>query len=576
MTDKDKNPWKSVDASGHDWNSGEDFAPTSAPAKATQAAQQTATGVGAAQVPQTVQRTPQAVPQTPAPQVAPQSVSDLRTLAAQPAAAPLPHADASGIRNYLEQSRDAAVQEASERVDRGVTQGVSELARVREDANETYQTQQNQADLDERRALDNQALYMGANGMAKSGVGLEQYGAIQSAAAQNRVTINNARTKLQTDVARQMAEIRATGEFEKSQAYLQATQQYLSQLAQLEQWIQEFDVSVDQFNAQMEESRRNYLLELQRLEMANDQWEREFAANREDTRWNQNFQQGQADIARSQWEREFAANREDTRWNQNFQQGQADRAQEQWRQEFDASRADASWSQLFQQGQADLQRRQYADALADKAKQEALSLAESMMNVGMTPDEDTLKAAGLSKEYAKLYISAVKAAQDLASEQAAVELENKQADTLKKTADAAKALSGETGGTLSASNAKSLADNNVWNDDVYDALKKAGFSEQTLEQRYGTNHYYKEYMKTRKMDELGVNDNPGPGMRESVYAGYKKYAVSVLENAAAPWEQREKALTTRIDAMWPELSAEQRTDLLELLSQYGFSAKKVS
>ena len=528
----------------------------------------------AAQTPQAAQQTTaaQAVPQTTATAQlqsasAPQPLDGLRTLASRSASAPLAHADASGIRDYLEQSRDAAIEEAYGRVDRGVTEGVNELARVREDAEDQYRTQQDQVSLDERRALDNKALYMAMNGMSKSGVGVEQYGAIQNAAAQNRLTINNARTKLQTDVARQMAEIRATGDFEKSQAYLQATQEYLSQIAQLEQWLQEFNVSVDQFNAQMEESRRNYLLQLKQLELATDQWEREFAANRADalwnqnfqqqqadltqnrwqqefdanradtrwnqsfqqrqadltqsrwqqefnanrsdtawnqsfqqrqadltqnrwqqefnanrsdtawnqnfqqgqaetarnqwqqefdanradTAWNQNFQQGQAETARNQWQQEFDANRADTRWSQNFQQGQADRAQEQWQQEFDANRADTSWNQLFQQGQRDFQQRQYADTLADKAKQDALSRAEAMMNIGMTPDEDTLKAAGLSKEYAQLYISAVKAAKDLSDAQAAAELENKQADTLKKVAEASqKATAADASGSLDA------------------------------------------------------------------------------------------------------------------------------
>jgi hypothetical protein len=51
-----------------------------------------------------------------------------------------------------------------------------------------------------------------------------------------------------SDTARQIADLRAQGEFEKADALLALSQQYLSQLMSLEQWSMEFGLSVAQFN----------------------------------------------------------------------------------------------------------------------------------------------------------------------------------------------------------------------------------------------------------------------------------------------------------------------------------------
>lgn len=226
-----------------------------------QAVQQTATPQAAA--------TPQSVPQSAAPTVpqgvAPgvsQTTDDLRRLAAQTyARTPLAHADTSAMRDALAQSRDASIEQANSQIERGVTRSVNELARTREDAIQAYQTELNQVDIDERRGLDNQALYAAARG-DRGGVGAEQYNSIMNAAAQNRVTINNARTKMQTEVGRQIAQLRADGESDKANAFLQATQNYMAQLVELEQWEQQFNVGVEQFNAEIRQAYLNYLFQL--------------------------------------------------------------------------------------------------------------------------------------------------------------------------------------------------------------------------------------------------------------------------------------------------------------------------
>lgn len=131
-----------------------------------------------------------------------------------------------------------------------VSEGVKALERAEADAQQNFQVQQNINDRDERRALDNQALYMEARG-DRGGIGHAQYGEIQAQAMANRQSINAARTKLATDTARQIADLRARGEFQKADALLKLSQTYLDKLTSLQQWQAEYKLGQDKFNAQL-------------------------------------------------------------------------------------------------------------------------------------------------------------------------------------------------------------------------------------------------------------------------------------------------------------------------------------
>lgn len=137
-------------------------------------------------------------------------------------------------------------------VDYATNTGVNELVRAEQDAQAQFQTQRNQIAIDEAKAKDNQALYAEARG-DKGGIGAAQYDSIMNTAAQNRLAVNSAQTKLATDTSRQIADLRAKGEFEKADALLTLSQQYLSQLISLEQWAAEFGLSVAQFNASLQQ-----------------------------------------------------------------------------------------------------------------------------------------------------------------------------------------------------------------------------------------------------------------------------------------------------------------------------------
>lgn len=154
--------------------------------------------------------------------------------------------------NYLNQWYQNAQQQQQNTIDFGTNQAILELLRNKQDAEAQYQEQRNQIAIDEAKAKDNQALYAEARG-DKGGIGAAQYDAIMNTAAQNRLAVNSAQTKLATDTSRQIADLRAQGEYEKADALLTLSQQYLSQLMSLEQWAAEYNLSVAQFNASLQQ-----------------------------------------------------------------------------------------------------------------------------------------------------------------------------------------------------------------------------------------------------------------------------------------------------------------------------------
>lgn len=164
----------------------------------------------------------------------------------------IPQTGTGGMRDYLNQWYQNAQQQQQSTVDYGTNQAILELIRNQQDAEAQYQEQRNQIAIDEAKAKDNQALYAEARG-DKGGIGAAQYDAIMNTAAQNRLQVNSAQTKLATDTSRQIADLRAQGEYEKADALLQLGQQYLSQLMSLEQWAAEYNLSVAQFNASLQQ-----------------------------------------------------------------------------------------------------------------------------------------------------------------------------------------------------------------------------------------------------------------------------------------------------------------------------------
>ena len=171
--------------------------------------------------------------------------------------------------------QSAAQAQSSAAVDYAVQQAIAEYERMLQEAQPQFKAQAESVSLEEQQALDNTALYAEMRG-DRGGIGQAQYSSIQNAAAQNRLAVQQAQTRLATDTAREIAEMRAQGEFEKADAALEITQEYLAKLMELERWAAEHQFSQEQFAAQMQRWEAEYTLEWKQLQLSQNRWQQEF------------------------------------------------------------------------------------------------------------------------------------------------------------------------------------------------------------------------------------------------------------------------------------------------------------
>ena len=175
--------------------------------------------------------------------------------------APIDYVDISQQKAELRARQNMEEARAKEAVNYAVSSGITDLQRNLQDSKALYQTQRNQVDADEAKALDNQVLYAEARG-DRGGIGKAQYGGIQNTAANNRAAVNSAQVKLTTDTNRQIADLRAKGEFEKADKVLEISNKYLTELQNLEKWAKEKNVGVQEFNTKLSEWQNEYSLDV--------------------------------------------------------------------------------------------------------------------------------------------------------------------------------------------------------------------------------------------------------------------------------------------------------------------------
>lgn len=173
------------------------------------------------------------------------------------------------LRGLLDQWQEAAKKQSDGKIDYAVAKAVAELERALEDAQPQFKEQAEAVARDEMQSRDNSALYAEARG-DKGGIGKAQYDQIMATAAQNRLTVQQAQTKLSTDTARQIADLRAQGEFEKADAALEIAQTYLSQLVSIEQWAAEYNLSVDQFQESVRQWEAEFNLAMEKFRVDTD------------------------------------------------------------------------------------------------------------------------------------------------------------------------------------------------------------------------------------------------------------------------------------------------------------------
>ena len=331
--------------------------------------------------------------------------------------------DITEQQNILQQMTDNQRQQANQQIDYTVQQGVNDLTRALEDAAPQFQAQRNQISGSERTARDNSALYSEMRG-DRGGIGKAQYDAIANTAATNQLKVNQEQTKLSTDTARQIADLRARGEFDKADKMLEISQEYLGKLMQLKQWADEANISIDEFNIGV------------------DQWEQEYNAKLQQTL-------GELGINAAQYEAGLDLDRQQYLTNQGLNAANTEASQRlglesdvnkqrqslndalasyglsnaQYMTNADINRLTATLNAYMQNAQnmasTELAAANVTGALADNtltlANREAqadrmASAAQQMIASGITPTDAQLKGLGWNRDQYNAYKSAMDAA----------------------------------------------------------------------------------------------------------------------------------------------------------------------
>ena len=161
------------------------------------------------------------------------------------------------MKDLLSSWSEAALRQKETQIDAQTSESVAALGDALAEANERAQTERDRNEIDSARARDNAALYAEARG-DRGGIGQAQYHEIEAQRLRNRQAINTAQTTMAAETARQIAALRARGEFQKADALLDVTQKYLSQLLTLEKWSANWANTQSQLRRSVEQWERSY------------------------------------------------------------------------------------------------------------------------------------------------------------------------------------------------------------------------------------------------------------------------------------------------------------------------------
>ncbi len=153
--------------------------------------------------------------------------------------------DAGAIEELYRQMSQAK----ADAVDFTVQSAVAQLGQAREGAQKDFAAQRDQINIDEAQARDRQVLYAAARG-DRGGITARQYDSISNTAANSRRAIAQQQQQLADETNRQIADLRAQGEFQKAEAVLQLAQQQLSHLWELQQYTDSVRLQEDKLNMQ--------------------------------------------------------------------------------------------------------------------------------------------------------------------------------------------------------------------------------------------------------------------------------------------------------------------------------------
>ena len=161
------------------------------------------------------------------------------------------------MKDLLASWSEAALRQKETKIDEQTEASVTALGDALAQANERAQTERDRNEIDAAKAKDNAALYAEARG-DRGGIGQAQYNEIEAERLRNRQAISTAQTRIAAETARQIAALRAKGEFQKADALLDVTQKYLRELLTLEKWSANWANTQSQLRRNVEQWERSY------------------------------------------------------------------------------------------------------------------------------------------------------------------------------------------------------------------------------------------------------------------------------------------------------------------------------
>lgn len=317
-------------------------------------------------------------------------------------------------------------------IDYATDQGATNFQRAEEDAQQGFRTAQEQIARDEAAARDNQALYAEARG-DKGGIGAAQYDSIANTAAINRQNVRDSQIKLSTDTARQIEDLRNQGEFKKADALLQISQEYLSNLMSLEQWAANYGLNAAQFEEAIREWEQNFKLNVANITgelngvqtLAARNADRDFAMNLMNYDLNRTNADRNYELNRTNSDRDWAMNLMNydlnrTNADRNFRlseanvtgyyNGQPTYAKTNADRNFELEKTNADRN--FRLNEANVTGTYNGAPTYAATKQNTSNLSSigmSMLQSGIMPSTDMLRAMGISDADAQAYLMGLQA-----------------------------------------------------------------------------------------------------------------------------------------------------------------------
>lgn len=139
------------------------------------------------------------------------------------------NANTTSYADNINMQYDNMAQQTQQNIDRQVQQGVNTAVYGYQDAVPTYQQNYRQATINQYNGADNAALNARASGQY-GGMATSNVNAVQTMYQQQRAQIAQQQQKLAEQTVRQVADLRAQGEFKKADQLLQQSQQRFQQL----------------------------------------------------------------------------------------------------------------------------------------------------------------------------------------------------------------------------------------------------------------------------------------------------------------------------------------------------------